>query len=479
MPPLSYTITAHPTKEIWISLCVFISPEKLLIFSITAINMMRLFFGWIFVLGSLPFLWAQQQPFVRVADGHFVEGDRTYRFLGTNLWYAMNLGAASESDRARLVRELDRLQAMGVQNIRLMAATEGTPLMHRLSPTSQPAAGKYDEQLLLGLDFTLAEMAKRDMKAVLCLNNFFAWSGGMSQYVAWATQTEIPFPDQQGHTWDEYQRYAAQFYTNAQAKALYKKYVRMLLKRRNQVNGRRYKKDPTIMAWQLANEPREYGQADAYIDWVDKTARFIHRKDKKHLVSIGSEGKVADYAGSAWEQLAHNPHIDYLTLHLWVENWSWYNPKQAEMTFDSARIKASAYISKHLEMAKKAGKPLVLEEFGIGRDHGSMDPAASVQYRNRYDQEMLDLCFKAKNGHYGAAGANVWSWAGEAMPVEPGAFWQPGQPFGGDPPHERQGWYSVFLSDQSTIDLLKQFARQIAQAGAPDSKDSKPNLKTE
>lgn len=427
--------------------------------------MVRLFFGSVLFLLSIPFSYAQQEHFVRVEEGHFTVDAHAYRFLGTNLWYAMNLGAASGGDRARLIRELDRLQEMGVQNIRLMAATEGAPLPHRLSPTSQPAAGQYDERLLLGLDFTLAEMAKRDMKAVLCLNNFFAWSGGMSQYVAWATQTEIPFPDQNGHTWDEYQRYAAQFYTNAKAKALYKKYVRMILKRRNHFNGRRYKKDPTIMAWQLANEPREYGQTAAYLDWVDKTAHFLQRKDKKHLVSIGSEGQLADYAGAAWEQLAHNPNIDYLTLHLWVENWSWYNPQQAETTFDSARIKAKAYISKHLEIAKIAGKPLVLEEFGIGRDGGSMDPAAKVQYRDQYYRDILNLCFNDNTGKPGAAGANFWSWSGEAIPAVPGEFWQPGQPLSGDPPHERQGWYSVFLSDQSTIDLLKQFAHQMTRVG--------------
>jgi endo-1,4-beta-mannosidase len=35
----------------------------------------------------------------------------------------------------------------------------------------------------------------------------------------------------------------------------YKNYVRSIVTRRNSVTGRIYKDDPTIMAWDLANEP--------------------------------------------------------------------------------------------------------------------------------------------------------------------------------------------------------------------------------
>ena len=41
---------------------------------------------------------------------------------------------------------------------------------------------------------TAAEMAARDMTAVLVLNNFFQWSGGMAQYVSWATGTPSSTP---------------------------------------------------------------------------------------------------------------------------------------------------------------------------------------------------------------------------------------------------------------------------------------------
>ena len=63
-----------------------------------------------------------------------------YRFVGANL-QAMHLGAeaAAGGDRERLVRELDRLQALGVANLRVMAASEG-PTASRGTRTPTPGA---------------------------------------------------------------------------------------------------------------------------------------------------------------------------------------------------------------------------------------------------------------------------------------------------------------------------------------------------
>lgn len=410
---------------------------------------------------------AQQSEFVRVENGQFRIGQASYHFVGANLWYAMNLGAGTESDRARLVRELDRLQALGVLNLRIMAASEGAPMDKRLSPTVQPKPGKYDKTMLKGLDFVLTEMGKRNMRAVLTLNNFFQWSGGMSQYVSWATGTEIPFPEQNGHTWDDYQRYAAQFYSNKKAIKWNKKYLKTLLKRKNSISRICYKKDPVIMAWQLCNEPREYGQVEPYVKWVSKTAHFIQKKAKRQLVSIGSEGMLSEQSGTAYARLAENPDIDYLTAHLWVENWNWYDPTRAAATFDSAQIKAEAYIEKHIALADKVDKPLVLEEFGIGRENGSFLPGDSTTSRDKYYAGILGQIFQAAETGRNAGGVNFWAWAGEVQPPEPAGWWKPGDPFTGDPPHEKQGWYSVYASDVETSEVIRAFAEKMKHIFIP------------
>ena len=112
-------------------------------------------------------------------------GGAPYYFMGVNLWYGMNLGTTNEADdRERLVRELDRLENLGVTNLRVMAATEGPASEPwRAKPVLQPKPGVYNEDLLRGLDFLLAEAEKRNMRVVMVLNNRFQWSGGRAQYV--------------------------------------------------------------------------------------------------------------------------------------------------------------------------------------------------------------------------------------------------------------------------------------------------------
>ena len=53
----------------------------------------------------------------------------------------------------------------------------------------------------------------------------------------------------------EVERHAL-FFTDADSKRIYKESVKYTLLRRNSVNGRTYKDDPTIFSWGLLNEPR-------------------------------------------------------------------------------------------------------------------------------------------------------------------------------------------------------------------------------
>ena len=158
----------------------------------------------------------ERSPFVRAEGTKLWRFGEPYRFVGANLWQAMHLGADADAggDRARLVRELDRLQALGVANLRVMAASEGpdesdesvgaglvdlalsvgsaTPW--RVLPAMQPSPGLYNDGVVAGLDFLLVELARRDMTAVLVLGNTWPFTGGFAQYVAWATGKEIPYP---------------------------------------------------------------------------------------------------------------------------------------------------------------------------------------------------------------------------------------------------------------------------------------------
>ncbi len=414
---------------------------------------------------------AQTREFVRVRHGGFVIGGQPYRFVGVNLWYGMNLGApGAGGDRARLVRELDRLRSLGVRNIRLMASSEGpNSELARIVPAAQPAAGRYDENVLRGLDFVVAEMGRRDMRGVLILNNFFQWTGGMAQYVSWATGEPIPYPEQNGHSWDDFQTYSARFYTIDRAQALHERYVTALLNRTNTVTGVKYRDDPTIMSWQLSNEPRGFRYSEAYVAWVNRIGAVVRRNAPRQLISLGGEGKLdrgTPGTATQFERVSRSPFLDYLTMHVWIENWGWFDPTHAESTYARSVGRTMSYVADHEAIARKVGKPIVLEEFGVARDERAFAPGTPTADRDRFVATVLEaVTYLASEPGSEMAGGNLWSWSGEGRPVAAGALWRPGQPFTGDPPHEKQGWYSIYDSDSSTVAILRTYAARMDTLG--------------
>lgn len=401
------------------------------------------------------------QEFIYVHEGKFIKNGTPYQYIGTNFWYGMNLGT---SDRERLIRELDQLNKMGVHNLRVMAASEGNAnAPWRLQPCLQTEPGIFNEELLIGLDFLLHEMKKRNMEAVLCLNNFWPWSGGMSQYISWANNNEtIPFPPPaKGGTWHGYQNYTAQFYTNTKALTLFNQFIQHIVTRKNSITGVNYVDDPTIMAWQLANEPEGVNNAEAYRKWIHQTAATIKALDKNHMVSIGSEGSTPfPQTGNNFEKDHLSEHIDYCTFHLWIQNWGWYNPLD-EDTFTRAIEHANNYINEHIATANKLNKPIVLEEFGISRDENSHHSNTPCQYRDQYYTHIFKTLYRQAI-HSNFSGANFWAWGGEGRPRHAKSIWQTGDDFIGDPPHEHQGWYSVYNTDTTTHRIIEEYTTKMA-----------------
>jgi len=118
------------------------------------------------------------------------------------------------------------------------------------------------------------------------------------------------------------------------------------------------------------------------------------------------------------------------------------------------------YLLRHANDSKKLGKPFVLEEFGIMKDSGSFDPKASTVNRDAYYREVFEQVYQlALMGE--ACGVNFWAFAGEGRPREPETWWRKGDDFLGDPPHEPQGWYSVYDFDKSTLDLIKEYGEKL------------------
>ena len=392
-----------------------------------------------------------KSSFVQTEKGDFILNDKAYTYIGTNYWYAAFV-SMDQKGKERIVRELDFLKEAGVLNLRLMASGEGPKTEpFRITPTLQESVGDWNENVLVGLDFVLAEMGRRNMKGVLCLNNFFYWSGGMAQYVSWFTGEEIPYPEE--HSWDAYMRFSARFYTLPKATKLYYDLIEKLVSRKNTITNVLYVNDPTIMSWQLANEPREFGHDKKYFKWVKKSSDLIRKLDKNHLICIGNEGILDNLVGSTYKKTAALKNINYLTVHLWPENWGWYAPKNPDESFETTRRKSIAYLEKNAEVSRSVLKPIVLEEFGLARDGGSYEASAAVNMRNKFYQFLYETTLGNPDSPY--RGMNFWAIGGEGRPRQPETFWQAGDDYIGDPPHEKQGWYSVYFTDSTTFEWLK------------------------
>jgi mannan endo-1,4-beta-mannosidase len=411
---------------------------------------------------------ARRPAFVRTNGTRFERGGAPYRIAGTNMWYAAYLGSdAPVGDRGRLSRELDRLAALGINNIRILGSSEFSPLKNSVRPTFRDRTSKFNEALLRGLDHTVAEMGRRGMTAIIYLTNFWEWSGGMMTYLYWTNGGRYMDMNDPAHPWPEFPDMSSEFYGHAAAVKMFDDYVRAVVGRRNTVTGKLYRDDPAIMAWQLANEPRPGGSDDAgrrhmaaYLGWIDGTARLIKSLDPNHMVSTGSEGTQGCINDTQCVIDAHSSRsIDYVTAHIWPQNWSWADPNDLAGTWPTVEKNTHDYIAQQLGIANRLGKPLVIEEFGFPRDGGSFEPGSPTTYKDRFYQLIYSAVLDSVRSGGPLQGSNFWGWGGEGRAQHSDHHFVRGDTsYVGDPPHEPQGWYSVFDVDASTQTIIRDYA---------------------
>jgi len=400
--------------------------------------------------------------FVTVNGQQFILNNKSVYFTGVNYWYGglLATGKNKEKGKRRLIAELDFLQTQGISNLRIIAAVEGSGNItgvQRIAPAFQSSAGTFDKSYLDGLDLLLSEMNKRRMKAVLFLSNNWEWSGGFLQYLQW----ERLIPDSvfaRKLDWDEMRDYTSKFYSCMECIRNYHLQIKKILSHTNTVNGIVYKNDPTIMSWELANEPRPMRPEanKAYFSWIRSTAALIKQADPNHLVCIGHEGVVGTaFDTSLYKEIHALKDIDYLTIHIWPKNWGWINTNAMDSGFAGMMEKVSGYLDTHMQFASELNKPLVLEEFGFPRDANSFSPTATTHYRDKMFTSLLKVYEQSRKAGKSLAGFNVWAFAGLGRSIKSQLMWKPGDEYTGDPPMEEQGLYSIFDSDSSTWKLIR------------------------
>lgn len=81
--------------------------------------------------------------------------------------------------------------------------------------------------------------------------NLACFHRGPEHYLAWARGVALPLGGGQD---------VLDFYRDGRARELYRHHIRSILTRANVFNGKKYRDDPAIMAWDVMNEPRCPGE---------------------------------------------------------------------------------------------------------------------------------------------------------------------------------------------------------------------------
>lgn len=405
-----------------------------------------------------------EHSFIKVnADGQFVRDGKPYYFVGTNFWYGAILGSEGEGgNRERLHKELDFLKSIGINNLRVLVGADGeNGIKTRVEPSLQVAPGVYNDTILAGLDYFMNELRERDMTAVLYLNNSWEWSGGYSVYLQWSGHGDAVVPAVDG--WPAYMEYVKQFPQSDSAKALFANHVNYIVSRTNRYNQIKYVDDPTIMSWQIGNEPRAFSDEnkEPFARWMADVAAQIKSLDPNHMVSSGSEGSWGcEMDMNLFEKIHADPNINYLNIHIWPYNWSWVKADSLKELLPRAKENTKKYIDDHMVIAQKYSKPIVLEEFGFPRDGFSFSKEAPTTARDEYYRYVFDLIRQDRESSGLFAGCNFWAWGGFAGQNPDHVFWEKGDDYTGDPAQEQQGLNSVFATD-STIEIIKAENRKL------------------
>jgi len=315
-------------------------------------------------------------------DGDGVEAMCEPFFLtGWNSWDVTRVPRIRYSNdstegQQTLTRQLQTASQSGLNVVRAWAHTIDPSYPVMKSP------GVYDEEGLKAIDFLLSEANKYGIRVILSFVDNWKYPGGVDQMIDWsetAPEREIPIPESLLAGGDYNQRSLSSdeknyivkrhslFYTDEGARQIYRDYVKTLVNRKNVYNGKVYKDDPTILAWNLINEPRcetwLVGDCERKLqNWIETESAYVKELDPNHLVTVGEEGFWApgpnDWQNpTGWAKdmgqnfrLNHMPDsIDFATIHIWPDTW-----RRPEESFQKSWI-----LSHMREAEEELGKPLV------------------------------------------------------------------------------------------------------------------------
>lgn len=320
--------------------------------------------------------------FVTRSGRHFTVDGAPLYVSGANVPLLTNPSAASH----RLVDEVfaDAGQ-LGLDAIRTFAFCRG----NRGTYCFQPSPGEYRESAFRYLDYIIYRAKQHDVRLVLAVTDYFSREFGMGQYVSWSETANT-------HT---------DFYTDAATRRRFKQYIEYVLTRRNIYTGVQYRDDPTILLWELANEPRANPGPDGEIsdgdfaaiqEWIEEMSAFVKSVDSNHMVSTGSQGfyrtgnmdEGVDGTGVDFIENHRPDTVDACSFHFYPRH---YDERDGHCDRTEGDGSCQRYIQRRVADAHEIlEKPVYAGEFNLAVDKSRSDAderlaVKRAAYRDWYD----------------------------------------------------------------------------------------------
>ncbi|TPX33994.1 hypothetical protein SmJEL517_g03225 [Synchytrium microbalum] len=290
----------------------------------------------------------------------------------------------------------DALKAVSVMGGRVARIYEFS-IYNSVNPTGDISTfhwqgpGKYNEALFQSLDSTIATANFLKVKLIIGLIDWWWWRGGCADFVQSVWNT---IPAKQGWT-----AKSMDFYTDADAIAEFKNFLKWIVNRKNTVSGLRYGDDPAILAWELGNEAAGWNQITPPA-WTKGIARYIKTVagDPNHLIldgTIGGEYGLQNTDGSwpnpsisKWQYMLQQGVLSDACVDIFNNH---YYSSQGPTDYANRALRDVAIV-------RSAGKPFIVGEYGFA-DKQSYDNLNSAATNNGVTATMIwNMNFHSRDG---------------------------------------------------------------------------------
>ncbi|MDB4975148.1 MAG: cellulose-binding, family [Myxococcaceae bacterium] len=291
---------------------------------------------------SLPQTWGP--GLVKVTDaGQLAVNGQPFVARGVNSYPLLQLIGAQRPDA------VDDIFAQAALLGRSLVRTPAFLELGQSPARLRDERGALREEGLRALDQVLDAAARSDTRLILILTNNWEDFGGAPALLNMVAPGEnLP---------------KNAFWTEPRVIRLQLDYQTALVQRVNSQNGRVYGQDPTIFAWELANEARcEREQTPALCDdgtlarWARRMSDGLRSAGAQQLIAWGGSGYLGEY-GEDLRSIAAQGGVDILTLHMYeTESARSADPVEAAIGAGERTLRERAAV------AHQAGLPLLLEE---------------------------------------------------------------------------------------------------------------------